>query len=700
MKHLHSVVVCALLLAIGYADASIPPVAKKIAKVDTLFGDVRVDNYYWLREKTNPEVISYIESENSYQAEVMKPTEKLQETIYNEIVGRIKQTDLSVPYKYGAYWYYSRTEEGKQYKVYCRKRGTMDAAEEVTLDMNKLAEGRQFLGLGAYAISDNGNLLAYSLDTTGFRQYRLYIRDLMTGRDLADDVGRPVDGVEWAADNTTLFYVVEDSAKRSYQAHRHVLGGEADELLYEEKDGIYNLGIYRSSDRKVLFVYSGSFETTEIQYLMTDKPAGSLQMMYPREEGHEYYPDLRDGMLYIRTNKDAKNFRLVSVPLNDLAMKNWKEVLPHRAKVKLEDVSLFKNHAIFTERENGLTHLKAHDFRTGKTTEVSFPEPVYAVFGAENPEFNTDKFRYNYQSFVTPSSIYEYDMNTGKSTLLKQTEVLGGYDPKQYVSERVFAKAEDGVEVPISIVYKKGFKKDGSGPLLLYGYGAYGASMSATFSVSRLSLLDRGVCYALAHIRGGGDMGEEWHDDGKMMHKKNTFTDFIASAEYLVKEKYTSKDRIAISGGSAGGLLIGAVLNMRPDLFKAAHLAVPFVDVINTMLDESLPLTTGEFLEWGNPKKKDEYDYMKSYCPYTNISAKAYPDVLVTTSLNDSQVMYWEPTKYTAKMRATKADNNMLLLKVNMAAGHGGASGRYDAYKETAYAYAFLLWRLMGSATP
>lgn len=669
---------------------ALPPVAKKIAKSDTLHGDVRIDNYFWLREKTNPEVIAYLEAENSYTESVMKPTEDFQAALYKEILGRIKQTDLSVPYKYGEYWYYTKTQEGKQYQIYCRKHESLDAPEQITLDLNELAVGHKFLGLGLYRISDDGKLLVYSLDTTGFRQYQLHIKDLQTGKMLPDSIGQ-VSSAEWAADNRTLFYAKEDHAKRAYRLYRHVLGNKDDALLYEEKDELYRIGVYRSSDYKYIFLATGSSITSEVRYLPSDKPTDEFKMLLTREVGHEYSVDHREGLFYIRTNKNAKNFRLVTVPVGNPEQKNWKELLPHRTSVKLEAMDLFKNHAVFSERESALNMLRVLDFRTGKTQAIPFPEPVYSAFGSNNPEFNTTKFRYSYQSFITPSSVLEYDMDSGKSTLLKQTEVLGGYDPNQYLSERISAKASDGTMIPVSLVYKKGMKRDGVSPMLLYGYGSYGISIPVSFSSPRLSLLDRGVVYALAHIRGGGDLGEEWRDDGKMVKKRNTFSDFIACAEHLIKEKYTSKDRIAIEGGSAGGLLIGATLNMRPDLFKAAHLAVPFVDVINTMLDTSLPLTVGEFLEWGNPNVKAEYDYMKTYCPYTNITSKVYPDILITTSLNDSQVMYWEPAKYTAKMRATKTDKNLLLLKVNMGAGHGGASGRYDAYKEQAFVYAFLL---------
>jgi len=649
-----------------------------------------VDNYFWLREKTDPEVISYLESENAYTESVMKPTEEFQAVLYKEILGHIKQTDLSVPYKYGEYWYYTKTEEGKQYPLYCRKRGSMAGEEQITLDLNELSIGHQFLGLGLYKISDDGNLLLYSLDTTGFREYRGYIKNFQTGEVLPDALGQ-VNSAEWASDNKTVFFIKEDYAKRPYRLHKHVVGTPGDDMVYEEKDELYRVWVNRSSDRKFIFLYSESSITSEVRYLPSDKASAECTMLLAREEGHEYSVDHREGLFYIRTNKEAKNFRLVTVPVEDLSPRNWKEFLPHRADVKLEDVALFKDHAVFNERKNALNTLRVLDFRTEKIQEILFPEPVYSAFPSANPEFNTAKFRYSYQSFITPSSVFEYDMESGEIVLLKQTEVVGGYDPAQFVSERVRAKASDGTEIPVSLIYKRGMKRDGSSPLLLYGYGSYGISIPVDFSIPRLSLLERGVVYALAHIRGGGDMGEQWRDDGKMLKKKNTFTDFIACAEYLVRQGYTSNDRLAIEGGSAGGLLIGAVLNMRPDLCKAAHLAVPFVDVVNTMLDTTLPLTVGEYLEWGNPNIKAEYDYMKTYCPYTNIEAKAYPDILITASLNDSQVMYWEPAKYTAKMRAMKKDTNLLLLKMNMGAGHGGASGRYDAYKEQAFVYAFLL---------
>ena len=540
-----------------------------------------------------------------------------------------------------------------------------------------------------YKISDDGNLLLYSLDTTGFREYRGYIKNFQTGEVLPDALGQ-VNSAEWVSDNKTVFFVREDYAKRPYRLHRHVLGTPNDDMVYEEKDELYRVWVNRSIDHKFIFLYLESSITSEVRYLPCDGASIEFTMLLAREEGHEYSVDHREGLFYIRTNKEAKNFRLVTAPVENPSPRNWRELLPHRTDVKLEDVALFENHAVFNERKNALNELRVFDFRTEKIQEILFPDPVYSAFPSANPEFNTTKFRYSYQSFITPSSVFEYNMESGEIVLLKQTEVLGGYDPAQFVSERVRAKASDGTEIPVSLVYKKGMKRNGSSPLLLYGYGSYGISIPVDFSIPRLSLLERGVVFALAHIRGGGDMGEQWRDDGKMLKKKNTFTDFIACAGYLVGEGYTSNDRLAMRG-SAGGLLIGAVLNMRPDLCKAAHLAVPFVDVVNTMLDTTLPLTVGDNLEWGNPNVKADYDYMKTYCPYTNIGAKVYPDILITASLNDSQVMYWEPAKYTAKMRARKKDANLLLLKMNMGAGHGGASGRYDAYKEQAFVYAFLL---------
>ena len=651
-----------------------------------------MDNYYWLREKSNPEVIKYLEAENAYTASLTKDLQPFADALYKEMLGRIKQTDLSVPVRRGSYLYYSRTVEGQQYPIQCRRKGSMDAPEEVLLNLNDLAKTHKFVGLGGFRVSDDQNLLAYTTDFTGFRQYSLQVKDLRTGTTLPDTIDR-VTSVEWAADNKTLFLVTEDAVtKRSDQLWRHVLGSAKFEPLYQEKDDLYEIEIAKTRDKQVLFLGIESTDTTEFRYLRADRPQDSFRVMLPREKKHRYYPDHREGLFYIRTNKDAKNFRVVTAPENDPSPKSWKVFLAHRDDVRLQDIDLFQDFAVAVEKSQAVNFLRIHDFKTGAWTAIPFPEPVYSAFPGETPDFESKTFRYSYQSLITPSSVFDYDTQTGKSKLLKQQEVLGGYDPTQYVSERLWATARDGVKVPLSIVYKKGFQHNGKGPLFLYGYGSYGIGTPATFSSARLSLLDRGMAYAIAHIRGGDEMGEQWREDGMLMKKKNTFFDFIDSAEYLIQEKWTSKDRLVIEGGSAGGLLMGAVVNMRPDLFHAVHAAVPFVDVMNTMMDASLPLTTGEYLEWGNPNEKAAYDYMKTYSPYDNLEKRAYPAMLVTTSLNDSQVMYWEPAKYVARLRTLKTDQNPLLLKIKMdPAGHGGASGRYDRLKDQAFEYGWLL---------
>ncbi len=686
---------CTAALAVpAFAQSDIvpatPPVARKVPKVDLVHGDQRQDDYFWLREKTNPEVIAYLEAENAYTRSIMKPTEEFQEALYKEILGRIKETDLSVPVRRGGWFYYQRTEQGKQYPIMCRKKGTLEAAEQVTLDLNKLAEGHEFLGMGAYNVSDDGRLLAYSLDFTGFRQYQLFIKDLDTGKVLSDSAMK-TGSVAWAADNKTLFYSVENDAKRHYQIWRHQVGETSDALVYEEKDEMFNVGVSRSRSKEWLFLEAGSLTSSEVRYLKADQPGGEWKMLAAREKDHEYDVDHRGDLFYIRTNSGGRNFRLVTAPVSDPRRESWKEIIPHRADVMLEGANLFADWMVLSERQEGLPQITVTDLRTRESHRISFPEPAYAVFMQDNPEFATTTLRYNYQSHVTPGSVYDYDLASRKATLLKQNEVVGGYDSSKYKAERMQAIASDGTRIPISLVYKKDTPRDGSAPMLLYAYGSYGFAAPVTFSSNRLSLLDRGMIFAVAHIRGGGEMGKAWHDQGRMLNKKNTFTDFIACAEHLVKARYTSPGRLVIQGGSAGGLLMGAVTNLRPDLFKAVVSQVPFVDVINTMLDESVPLTVAEFEEWGNPKIKAEYDYMKAYCPYSNLASKSYPAVLVETSLNDSQVMYWEPAKYVARMRAVKAGDNPLLLKTNMGAGHGGASGRYDRLRETAFDYAFIL---------
>ena len=667
-----------------------PPVAKIIPHKTQLHGVSLTDNYFWLRDKNNPEVKSYLDEENLYTEQFSKNFQPLADKIYNEVLSRWKQTDLSVPYFYKGYWYYTKTEEGKQYPFYVRKKNNMDSDEELILNQNELAKSFKFLGLGTFSVSEDGGFLAYSLDTTGFRDYYLYIKNLKTGEILTDYVGR-VSGVVWGSDNKTIYYTTQDHAKRSFRLYRHILGNKNDEMLFEEKDELYNVNVDKSSDDKFIFLTTASSNTTEVYFLNSENSTAKLNLLYSKKEDHEYYVDHRGGLFYIITNENAKNFKVVTVSSNSFAKENWKDFIPARNGIKVEDLRLFKNYAAVTERVNGLNIIRIYNFKTNNFTNIPVNEQVYSTNISVNRDFDATTLRYSYQSLVTPQSIFEYNFLNGEIKLLKQNEVLGGYDPNQYQSERIMVKTRDGVEVPVSLVYKKGTKIDGTAPMLLYGYGSYGISLPINFSLGRLSLLDRGVIYAQAHIRGGGDLGEEWHDDGKMLKKKNTFFDFIDCADFLVNNKYTSRDKLSIEGGSAGGLLIGAVLNFRPDICKAAHLAVPFVDVINTMLDETLPLTVGEFLEWGNPKKKSEFDYMTTYCPYTNLQKANYPSILITTSFNDSQVMYWEPAKYTAKLRTLLPKDNLLLLKTNMAGGHGGSSGRYDVIKEQAYAYAFLL---------
>jgi len=671
-----------------------PPTTEKKPKVTEINGDRLVDNYFWLREKTNPAVIAHLEAENAYAAAVMKPTEALQEKLYKEILSHIKQTDVTVPYRWGDYFYYTRTIEGQQYPLFCRKLKSLEAPEQVLLDLNEMAKGQKFMSVGAFAPSDDGNLLAYSTDNTGYRQYTLQVKNLKTGEMLPERIER-VDNVAWSTDNKTIFYVTEDQVtKRSDKFFRHVLGDDKSDLIYEEKDELFDIGVGRSRDKAVILLGAYSKTSTEFRFIPAADPNAAWKIILPRQPEHEYDVDHRGDLFYIRTNKGAKNFRVVTAPVSDPSEKNWKEFVAHRPAVKVEDINLFADYAVLSEWENGLEQIEIVDFKENARHRVAFPEPVYSTNLSNNREFNTTVLRYNYQSLTTPSSVFDYDMNTRKATLMKQTEIPGGFDKNNYKAERVFATASDGTKIPMSVVYRKTVKLDGSAPALLYGYGSYGISIPPTFSASRLALLDRGVVYVIAHIRGGGELGEPWRDAGRMMNKLNTFTDFIACAEHLVNNKYTSKNRLVIQGGSAGGLLMGAVTNMRPDLFKAVVAQVPFVDVLNTMLDGSLPLTTSEYIEWGNPNEKAAYDYMKKYSPYDNIHKADYPAMLVKVSLNDSQVPYWEGSKLVAKLRDYKTDKNPLILKVNMGAGHGGASGRYDAIHETSFDYAFMLWQM------
>ncbi|MDZ7268663.1 MAG: S9 family peptidase [candidate division KSB1 bacterium] len=690
-RFLRAAGMAALILAGSATAQPAPPLAARHPKVDTLHGEQRRDDYFWLREKDNPAVRQYLAAENAYAEKLLAFTKPLQEKLYQEMLGRIKETDLSVPYREGDYFYYSRTEQGRQYPIYCRKAGSLAAPEEITLDLNQLARGRVFLGLGAYAVSDDGNLLAYAIDTTGFRVYDLQIKDLRTG-ELLPDRAHDVGSVFWAADNRTLFYVTKDAAKRPYRLHRHVLGSQP-ELLYEEQDERFSLWGGRTRSQAYLIVYSASLTSTEARFISAGAPHSAWQILLPRRPDRQFEIEHHGDRFYIRVNDAGRNFRLVSAPVSDPGEKNWQEIVPHRQEVMLEGIDCFARHYVLYERHNGLEQIRITDLQTGVSHYLAFPEAVYTAAAGTNRVWDTPTLRYHYQSLITPGSVYDYDMTTRTSTLLKQTEVRGGYDKNQYRCERLFATARDGTRIPISIVYKKGFKKNGRAPLLLNGYGAYGYAYDAGFNSNRLSLLDRGFAVAIAHIRGGGELGKAWHDQGRMQNKMNTFTDFIACAEFLIAQKFTARDKLIIEGGSAGGLLMGAVTNLRPDLFKAVVSHVPFVDVINTMLDESLPLTVAEFEEWGNPRKPEEYAWLRQYCPYTNLAAKAYPAMLLKTAFNDSQVMYWEPAKYVAKLRRLKTDRNPLVFVINMGAGHGGASGRYDRLREIALDYAFMLWQ-------
>jgi oligopeptidase B len=710
-------------MSMGSSEALVrPPLAARRHTERTVHGHTLVDDYAWLREKENPEVLAYLEAENAWCARVMAGTEDLQKQLYEEMRSHIRETDVSVPFRDRKYWYYSRTEEGKQYEIFCRKRDAGDGSgpegeEEILLDVNELAANESFMALGTMVVSDDGNWLAYSCDNRGFRQYKLYVKDLRTGEVLAERRDR-VGSIVWTADNRTLFYTVEDEEqKRQYQFYRHVLGTpvEQDELVYEETDERFNIGAGRTRDDRYIILESSSHTTTEEQFLRADDPLGKWRLITPRREEIEYYADYRNGLFYIRVNDTGRNFRLVTTPLETPGQEHWTELIPARAEAMLEEADLFAGHAVIWERREGLQHIRAAAFRGDgpemeEGREIAFPEPVYAVHPHANRVYETGKYRYAYQSLVTPASVFEYDVATGESKLLKEQEVPGGFDRERYASERVFAKATDGVEVPVSLVWRKDKRAPGRNPLWIYGYGAYGYSLPTGFSSSRLSLLDRGFVLAYAHVRGGGDMGKAWHDAGRLMQKRNTFTDFVTVTEYLVAEGWGAADLVAAEGGSAGGLLMGAIANLRPDLYRAIVTHVPFVDVMNTMLDPTLPLTVPEYEEWGDPSEKAAFEYMLSYSPYDNLAAKTYPAMLVKTSLHDSQVMYWEPAKYVAKMRtlnhpttptagasgaaALKADARDLILHTNLTAGHGGASGRYDYLKETALDYVFLLREL------
>jgi oligopeptidase B len=697
---IHRFLVGVLLIAgfgPGADGAPIPPIAPRKEHTDVWHGQTFADPYFWLREKGSTDVVQYLEAENAYTEFMTADLKPFTEVLYKEMLGRIKETDLNVPTRRGRFYYYQRTATGLQYPIRCRKGATPDgsfdasAPEEVLLDQNEMAKGLKFLNIGGVEVSDDDTRLLYVTDTTGFRQYSLFLKDLLTGG-VKGPLAERVTSLAWAADPITLFYVTEDPVTKRANTLWRLHLGQPPEKVYEEKDALFSIGVDRSKDLKYLILVSQSTDTWETRLLRADQPTGDPQVVLPREKGHKYQVQHRSGTLYLRTNKDAKNFRLVSAPISDPSPARWQTIVEHRADVLLDGFEVFRDHLVVQEKQAALNRLRVLRFADGQWKEVTFPEQVYAAHTDDVPEFTSTLLRYNYQSLTTPASVYDYDMENGKSKLLKQDEVLGGFDPARYQSERLWAIARDGTRVPVSIVYPRGFVRDGKTPLWLSGYGSYGYGMSATFDSRRLSLLNRGVPFAIAHIRGGNEMGERWHDNGMLLNKKNTFHDFVDCAEFLVREKWTSKDGLLIEGGSAGGLLMGAAVNERPDLFKAVHAAVPFVDVMNTMMDASLPLTIQEYLEWGNPNETMAFEYMLSYSPYDNLRKTVYPAILVTTSYNDSQVMYWEPAKYVAKLRTLQREPTPLLLKTKMdPAGHGGASGRYDALRDRAFEVAWML---------
>ncbi|HEX7024007.1 MAG TPA: S9 family peptidase [Gemmatimonadales bacterium] len=671
-----------------------PPVAPRHPHPVELHGERLDDDYFWMRVRDDPEVRAYLEAENAFAEALLAPSAELQETLYAEMLGRIKQTDLSVPYRDGEFWYYSRTEEGKQYPIHCRKHGTLDAEEEVLLDLNAMAEGRPYLALGAFEVSDDGRLLAYSVDGTGYREYDLFVEDLATNRILAGPIPR-TGSVAWAADNHTLFHTIENDAKRFHQAWRLALGG-AHEMVFQEDDERFRVGVQRTRSRAHIVLSCDSHTTSEIHLLDSAGPRYTLRLLLPRVQDRELQAEhLGDGWL-LRVNDTGPNFRVVRFDEGHLDPAAWTELLPHRDDVMVEAIDAFRNHWVAAERVAGLMNFRITDRSSGIVQYVGFPEPVYEAYPGPNPEWGTGKLRYGYESPVSPSSVYDFDLVTGQSELLKRREVLGGFDPARYGCQRLAVPAGDGAMIPVSLMFRRDPPVTEPAPMLLTGYGAYGISYPVGFSSNRLSLLDRGVTVAVAHVRGGGELGRRWHDAGRMSHKMNSFRDFISVAEALIAEGRTTTPQLAIEGGSAGGLLMGAVTNLRPDLFGAVLSQVPFVDVLNTMRDASLPLTVGEYEEWGNPENLEQYRWLREYCPYTNLAAKAYPAILVRTSLNDSQVMYWEPAKYVARLRTLKTDANPLLFLTNMGAGHSGASGRYDRLREIALDYAFVLWRTTG----
>ena len=689
--------IASLLIFSGCTDTKStmkPPVAKKIDKELIAHDQTRIDPYYWLNDREDQEVITYLENENAYTKAMMEHTEELQTELYDEIIGRIQQTDMSVPYKRNGYFYYSRYEEGMEYPIYCRKKGMLEAEEEIMLNVNEMAEGYSYFQVGGVSVSPDNKIVAYGVDTVSRRKYTIYFKNLETGEIFSDAIPNTTGYAPWAADNKTLFYTRKDEVTlRPDKIYRHVLGEDAsgDPMIFHEEDETFRTMVTISKSMDYLMIGSFSTLSTEYRYLDASTPEEEFKVFQERKADLEYFVSHYQDKFYVRTNLDAKNFRLMETPVGKTNLESWKEVIAHRPEVLLEDYEVFNKYLALQERTNGLTEIRIMSHDGEKDFYIEFEEQTYVAYLSTNLDFDTDLLRYGYTSMTIPNSVYDYNMKTGDAELLKRQEVVGGYEPDEYYAERLFATAPDGTKVPISLVYKKGIKKDRNNPLLLYGYGSYGASMDPYFSSVRLSLLDRGFVYAIAHIRGGEEMGRQWYEDGKLLKKKNSFTDFISCAEFLIEEKFTTEEKIFAMGGSAGGLLVGAVYNMAPELFKAVIAAVPFVDVVTTMLDESIPLTTGEYDEWGNPNDQEYYEYMLSYSPYDNVEAKDYPAMLVTTGLHDSQVQYWEPAKWVAKLRDMKTDDNVLLLMTNMDYGHGGASGRFQRYKEVSLEYAFLI---------
>ncbi|MFZ0489500.1 MAG: S9 family peptidase [Salegentibacter sp.] len=674
----------------------LPPTAKKIARELAMHDDVRIDHYYWMNKREEPGVIEYLNNENDYNERMTAHTKELQEDLFQEMKGRIKEDDKSVPYKLNGYWYLTRFETGKDYPVYSRKKESLETSEEILFDVNKMAEGFEYYSLGGLNVSQNNELIAFGVDTLSRRKYTIQVKNLATGELYPEKIENTTGGSTWANDNKTLYYTKKDEQTlRSYQIYKHILGTDPaeDELIYEEKDETFNTYVYKSKSREYIIIGSSSTLTTEYRFLKADNPKGEFSVFQPRVRGLEYSISHYGGHFYILTNKDkAVNFKLMKTPVEKTRMESWEDLIPHREDYLLEDIDIFKEFLVVSERNNGLNKIRIIRWDNSEEYYIPFDNETYTAYTSINPSFNTVVLRYTYNSLTTPTSVVDFNMETREKTVLKEQEVLGGkFDKANYHSERIWATAVDGTKIPVSMVYHKGMKRDGKNPLLQYAYGSYGSTIDPYFSTVRLSLLDRGFIFAIAHIRGGEYLGREWYEDGKLFNKRNTFTDFIDVSKHLIEEKYTSAEHLYAMGGSAGGLLMGAVANMAPQLYNGIIAAVPFVDVVTTMLDDSIPLTTGEYDEWGNPNNRDYYEYMKSYSPYDNVIEQDYPNMLVTTGLHDSQVQYWEPAKWVAKLRELKTDSNRLLFHTNMDAGHGGASGRFEALKEVAEEYAFLL---------